>query len=116
MPTQSHTNPRAPLSEALLGLCCRSTRTRRARVRKGSVKFRTRVWLVLLVVGVVPVALMGFQSFQANREELTLTVTAAQAHSASLLAAQTEDFVLRSVEGLQVSASGRSTEKSSGCS
>ena len=105
MPTQSHTNPRAPLSEALLGLCCRSTRTRRARVRKGSVKFRTRVWLVLLVVGVVPVALMGFQSFQANREELTLTVTAAQAHSASLLAAQTEDFVLRSVEGLQVSAS-----------
>jgi signal transduction histidine kinase len=67
--------------------------------------FRARVLLGVLAVGVLPVAILGRMSYDANREELIETIGSAQARAAAELARHAEGFVLGAVEHLQASAS-----------
>ena len=67
--------------------------------------FRTKVLLVLTVVGVLPIALVGVFSYRANRDELVRTVGEMQAQSAQDLALSTEEFVLHAAESLRMAVS-----------
>ena len=66
--------------------------------------FRQKILAVLLVVGVVPLGVMGFLSYTVNRKELAATAERLQLQTARALARDAEQEVRRAVEGLQLSA------------
>jgi len=68
-------------------------------------QFRSKIFAVLAVVGVVPAAVLGSMSFSVNRAELERTVGSAQALVAEEAARACERFVAQAAEGLRLSAS-----------
>ncbi len=68
-------------------------------------QFRSKIFAVLALVGVVPTAILGAMSFSVNRAELELTVGSAQARVAEEAARACERFVAQAVESLRLSAS-----------
>ena len=69
------------------------------------ITFGRKIVAALVVVGVVPVAVIGYQSYRANREELAASAKRAQAQTVAELARAAENHVVRAVEGLQLSVS-----------
>ncbi len=67
--------------------------------------FRAKILSVLTVVGVLPLALLGFLSFTVNRQELERTASAAQEALVQEAARGAEHWVARGVEGLRLSLS-----------
>ncbi len=65
-------------------------------------RFRVKIGLVLLAVGVLPVALLGFASWTVSRDELQRTVGRMQTQAAGDLALSTDRFVSTSVERLRL--------------
>ncbi len=65
-------------------------------------RFRVKIGLVLLAVGVLPVALLGFASWTVSRDELQRTVGRMQTQAAGDLALFTDRFVANSVERLRL--------------
>jgi signal transduction histidine kinase len=68
-------------------------------------RFRSKIFAVLALVGVVPAAVLGWLTFSVNRAELTRTVGAAQAQVAAEVARSCERFVAQAAEALRLSAS-----------
>ena len=67
--------------------------------------FRTKILAVLTLVGLLPLALLGFLTFTVNRAELERTAGAAQEALAQEAARGAEHWVARAVEGLRLSVS-----------
>lgn len=67
-------------------------------------RFRTRILLALILVGVAPLVLAGALGYRANREEVLGAVGRAQAQSAQDLARECEQFVLGAVDHLSAAA------------
>ncbi len=65
-------------------------------------RFRVKIGLVLLAVGVLPVALLGFASWTVSRDELQRTVGRMQTQAAGDLALFADRFVSTSVERLRL--------------
>ncbi|HET6440182.1 MAG TPA: ATP-binding protein [Anaeromyxobacter sp.] len=65
-------------------------------------RFRVKIALVLLAVGVLPLALLGFASWTVSRDELQRTVGRMQTQAAGDLALFTDRFVSTSVERLRL--------------
>jgi signal transduction histidine kinase len=65
-------------------------------------RFRVKIGLVLLAVGVLPVALLGFASWTVSRDELQRTVGRMQTQAAGDLALYADRFVSTSVERLRL--------------
>jgi two-component system, NtrC family, sensor kinase len=68
-------------------------------------QFRSKIFTVLALVGVVPAALLGSLSFSINRAELERTVGSAQTRVAEEAARACERFVAQAAESLRLSAS-----------
>src|SRR4051812_13446523 len=68
-------------------------------------RFRSKIFAVLTVVGLLPLALLGFLSFTVNRDELERSATVAQEGLAQEAARGAERWVARGVEGLRLSIS-----------
>jgi two-component system, NtrC family, sensor kinase len=69
------------------------------------VQFRSKIFAVLALVGVVPAAVVGSLSFSVNRAEVERTVGSAQARVAEEAARACERFVAQAAESLRLSAS-----------
>lgn len=67
-------------------------------------RFRTRILLALILVGVAPLVLASALAYRANRDEVLGAVGRAQAQSAQDLARECEQFVLGAVDHLSASA------------
>jgi two-component system, NtrC family, sensor kinase len=68
-------------------------------------RFGAKIGLVLLAVGVLPVALLGLVSYTVSRDELQRTVGRMQTQAAEDVALFTERFVSSSVESLRLAVS-----------
>jgi two-component system, NtrC family, sensor kinase len=68
-------------------------------------RFRSKIFAVLTVVGLLPLALLGFLSFSVNRAELERTSSSAQEALAQEAARGAEHWMARGVEGLRLSVS-----------
>ena len=68
-------------------------------------RFTAKIGLLLLAVGVLPVALLGSASYTVSRDELQRTVGRMQERSAEDLALFTERFVSGAIENLRLSTS-----------
>jgi len=68
-------------------------------------QFRSKIFLVLALVGVLPAALLGALSFSVNRAELERTVGIAELRVAEEAARACERFVAQALESLRLSAS-----------
>jgi len=68
-------------------------------------RFTAKIGLLLLAVGVLPVALLGSASYTVSRDELQRTVGRMQERSAEDLALFTERFVSGALENLRLSTS-----------
>jgi len=66
-------------------------------------RFRSKIFAVLALVGVVPAAVLGVMSFSVNRAELERTVGSAQALVAEEAARACERFVAQATESLRLS-------------
>jgi signal transduction histidine kinase len=77
-------------------------------------RFGAKIGLVLLAVGVVPVALLGLVSYAVSKDELQQTVGRMQVQAAEDLAVFTERTINASVENLRLSAAALPLEDSSG--
>ena len=66
-------------------------------------QFRSKIFAVLALVGVVPAAVLGAMSFSVNRAELERTVGSAQARVAEEAARACERFVAQAAESLRLS-------------
>jgi signal transduction histidine kinase len=77
-------------------------------------KYGAKIGLVLLAVGVVPVALLGLVSYAVSKDELQQTVGRMQIQAAEDLAVFTERTVTNSIENLRLSAAALPLEDSSG--
>src|SRR5512139_3496533 len=66
-------------------------------------RFGAKIGLVLLAVGVLPVALLGLVSYTVARDELQRTVGRMQTQAAQDLALYTERTVTSSLENLNLS-------------
>ena len=71
----------------------------------GAMQFRSKIFLVLALIGVVPAAVLGAMSFSVNRAELERTVGSTQARVAEEAARACERFVAQAMESLRLSAS-----------
>jgi two-component system NtrC family sensor kinase len=69
-----------------------------------NMRFRTRILLALITVGVAPLVLAGALAYRANRDEVLGAVGRAQAQAAQDLARECEQFVLGAVDHLSASA------------
>ncbi len=65
-------------------------------------RFGAKIGLVLLAVGVLPVALLGLVSYTVSRDELQRTVGRMQTQTAADLALFTDRFVSSSIESLRL--------------
>ena len=77
-------------------------------------RYGAKIGLVLLAVGVLPVALLGLVSYAVSRDELRQTVGRMQTQAAEDLALFTERTVTASLENLRLSAAALPLEDSSG--
>jgi two-component system, NtrC family, sensor kinase len=77
-------------------------------------RYGAKIGLVLLAVGVLPVALLGLVSYSVSRDELQRTVGSMQIQAAEDLALFTERTVTASIENLRLSAAALPLEDSSG--
>ena len=77
-------------------------------------KYGAKIGLVLLAVGVVPVALLGLVSYVVSKGELQQTVGRMQLQAAEDLALFTERTITASIENLRLSAAALPLEDSSG--
>ena len=77
-------------------------------------RYGAKIGLVLVAVGVLPVALLGLVSYSVSRDELQRTVGRLQMQAAEDLALFTERTVTASVENLRLSAAALPLEDSSG--
>jgi signal transduction histidine kinase len=77
-------------------------------------RYGAKIGLVLLAVGVLPVAFLGLVSYVVSRDELARTVGRMQAQAAEDLALFTERTVTASIENLRLSAAALPLEDSSG--
>src|SRR5512140_3545800 len=68
-------------------------------------RFRSKIFAVLTVVGLLPLLVLGFLSFTVNRDELERTATQSQESLAQEAARGAEHWVARGVEGLRLSIS-----------
>src|SRR6266566_4616495 len=68
-------------------------------------RFRSKIFAVLTVVGLLPLVLLGLLSFSVNRDELERTASATQEALAQEAARGTEHWVARGVEALRLSVS-----------
>jgi signal transduction histidine kinase len=68
-------------------------------------RFGAKIGLVLLAVGVLPIALLGLVSYIVSRDELQRTVGRMQTQAAEDLALFTDRFVSTSVERLELAVS-----------
>ncbi len=68
-------------------------------------RFAAKVGLVLMAVGVLPVALLGLVSYTVSRDELQRTVGRMQTQAAEDLALFTERYVGTSIESLRLAVS-----------
>ncbi len=92
--------PRAPApAGSLLALCARPY-ARLPLEAPRPMRFRSRIFTVLAMVGVVPAAVLGWLSFTVNRAELVQTVGAAQAQVAAEVARSCERFVAQGAQAL----------------
>ena len=66
-------------------------------------RFRSKIFAVLTVVGLLPVALLGWLSFTVNRDELERSVAGAQEALAQQEARGAEHAIARGIEGLRLS-------------
>jgi two-component system, NtrC family, sensor kinase len=66
-------------------------------------RFRSKIFAVLALVGVVPTTVLGVMSFAVNRAELERTVGSAQARVAEEAARACERFVAQAAESLRLS-------------
>ena len=62
-------------------------------------RFRSKIFAVLTVVGLLPLALLGFLSFSVNRAELELSSSAAQEALAQEAARGAEHWMARGPGG-----------------
>ena len=69
-------------------------------------RFRSKITLVLLAAGVLPVVVLGFASWAASREELERTVGRMQTQAAGDLALYTDRLISTSVDQLRLAAHG----------
>jgi two-component system NtrC family sensor kinase len=69
------------------------------------VHFRSKIFTVLTVVGVVPAAVLGSLSFSVNRAELERTVRSSETRVAEEAARACERFVAQAADSLRLSAS-----------
>src|SRR4051812_4767820 len=72
---------------------------------RAAMQFRSKIFAVLALVGVVPAAILGAMSFSVNRAELERTVGSTQARVAEEAARACERFVAQAAESLRLSAS-----------
>ncbi len=77
-------------------------------------RYGAKIGLVLLAVGVLPVALLGLVSYVVSRNELQVTVGRLQTQAAEDLALFAERTVTASIENLRLSAAALPLEDSSG--
>jgi signal transduction histidine kinase len=77
-------------------------------------RFGAKIGLVLLAVGVLPVALLGLVSFAVSRDELGRTVGRMQTQAAEDLALYVDRTLGASIENLRLSASALPLEDSRG--
>jgi two-component system, NtrC family, sensor kinase len=77
-------------------------------------RYGAKIGLVLVAVGVLPVALLGLVSYVVSRDELARTVGRMQTQAAEDLALFTERTVTASMENLRLSAAALPLEDSSG--
>src|SRR5262249_53084400 len=75
----------------------------RAAVAGESMRFRSKIFGVLTVVGLLPVALLGWLSFAVNRDELERSAAGAQEALAQQEARGAEHAIARGIEGLRLS-------------
>ena len=68
-------------------------------------QFRSKIFAVLALVGVVPAVVLGSLSFYVNRVELERTVRSAETRVAEESARACERFVAQAAESLRLSAS-----------
>ena len=68
-------------------------------------RFAAKIGLMLMAVGVLPVALLGLVSYTVSRDELQRTVGRMQTQGAEDLALFTERFVATSIESLRLAVS-----------
>jgi len=66
-------------------------------------RFRSKIFAVLTVVGLLPVALLGWLSFTVNRDELERSAAAAQEAIAQQEARGAEHTIARGIDGLRMS-------------
>jgi signal transduction histidine kinase len=78
------------------------------------VRYGAKIGVVLLAVGVLPVALLGLVSYAVSRDELQRTVGRMQTQAAEDLALFAERTVTASIENLRLSAAALPLEDSSG--
>jgi signal transduction histidine kinase len=77
-------------------------------------RYGVKIGLVLLAVGVLPVALLGLVSYRVSRDELQRTVGRMQTQAAEDLALFTERTLTASIENLRLSAAALPLEDSLG--
>ncbi len=70
-----------------------------------AMRFRSKIFAVLALVGVLPAAVLAWLTFSVNRTELMRTVGAAQGQVASEVACACERFVAQAAESLRLSVS-----------
>jgi len=75
------------------------------------VPFRTRIFLVLAVVGLVPLLVLGWLSFSVNRTELETTVGRAHEATAVAAARASERWVAQTLDSLRLSLSAISFDQ-----
>lgn len=68
-------------------------------------RFRTKIFAVLTVVGLLPLGLLGWLSFTVNRDELEQSASAGQELLAVETARSAEHAIARGIEGLRLSLS-----------
>src|SRR5437879_11821797 len=81
----------------------RRVHRRRASRRTPAMSFRARLFAVLALTGVLPVALLGWLSFSLHRAEVERTVSRAQASIAAEAARNVERTLASGIEGLRLS-------------
>jgi two-component system, NtrC family, sensor kinase len=74
-------------------------------------RFRTRIVLVLAVIGLLPLLVLGWLSFSLNREELERTVGGAHQATAVAAARACERWLAQSLEALQLSLAAISLDR-----
>src|SRR5438105_879800 len=82
-----------------------------AAIRGRGLRFRTRIVLVLAVIGLIPLLVLGWLSFSVNRDELERTVGGAHQATAVAAARASERWLAQSLEALHLSLAAISLDR-----